>query len=142
MESVHLKHENVAELLLVTLRDGSDNKSDLFVNFSTITCKKLNPTLRKVAIVGLTFGFKITAYIPGIGHNFQEHSIVLVRRGRVKHLPSVRYHTVQGMLDTIIVNDHQQGHSHALCTLVIFHVFHKFGNEHNRPIVLVERRSF
>ncbi|CAN6472632.1 unnamed protein product [Victoria cruziana] len=142
MESVQLKHENVTELVLVTLRDGSDSKGDLSVNFSTITPKKPNSTLCKVFRVRLTFGFEITAYIPGIGHNLQEHSVVLVRGGRVKDLSSVRYHIVRGTLYAVGVKDHQQGHSSALYTLVIFHLFHKFSNEHNRPIIPMERRTY
>ncbi|CAN6446782.1 unnamed protein product [Victoria cruziana] len=142
MESVQLKHENITKLLLVTLRDRSDSKGDLSVNFSTITPKKSNSVLRKVARVRLTSGFKITAYIPGIGHNLQEHFVVLVRGGRVKDLLDVRYHIIQGTLDAIGVKDRQQGHSSALYTLVIFHLFHKFSNEHNRHIVLMERRTY
>nr|YP_010016128.1 ribosomal protein S12 [Cymbidium erythraeum]YP_010016170.1 ribosomal protein S12 [Cymbidium erythraeum]QOI73458.1 ribosomal protein S12 [Cymbidium erythraeum]QOI73500.1 ribosomal protein S12 [Cymbidium erythraeum] len=81
------------------------------VNFSTITPKKPNSALRKVARVRLTSGFEITAYIPGIGHNSQEHSVVLVRGGRVKDLPGVRYHIVRGTLDAVGVKDRQQGRS-------------------------------
>ncbi|KAJ7941742.1 30S ribosomal protein S12, chloroplastic [Quillaja saponaria] len=88
--------------------------SDLSVNFSTITPKKPNSALRKVARVRLTSGFEITAYIPGIGHNLQEHSVVLVRGGRVKDLPGVRYHIVRGTLDAVGVKDRQQGRSSAL----------------------------
>nr|UEN67603.1 ribosomal protein S12 [Sophora davidii]UEN67616.1 ribosomal protein S12 [Sophora davidii] len=84
---------------------------DLSVNFSTITPKKPNSALRKVARVRLTSGFEITAYIPGIGHNLQEHSVVLVRGGRVKDLPGVRYHIVRGTLDAVGVKDRQQGRS-------------------------------
>nr|YP_010567360.1 ribosomal protein S12 [Plicosepalus curviflorus]YP_010567399.1 ribosomal protein S12 [Plicosepalus curviflorus]UZC33632.1 ribosomal protein S12 [Plicosepalus curviflorus]UZC33650.1 ribosomal protein S12 [Plicosepalus curviflorus] len=76
-----------------------------------ITPKKPNSALRKVARVRLTSGFEITAYIPGIGHNLQEHSIVLVRGGRVKDLPGVRYHIVRGTLDAVGVKDRQQGRS-------------------------------
>nr|YP_010565487.1 ribosomal protein S12 [Yoania squamipes]UZA66541.1 ribosomal protein S12 [Yoania squamipes]UZA66566.1 ribosomal protein S12 [Yoania squamipes] len=79
--------------------------------YSTITPKKPNSALRKVARVQLTSGFGITAYIPGIGHNSQEHSIVLVRGGRVKDLPGVRYHIVRGTLDVVGVKDRQQGRS-------------------------------
>nr|YP_010625749.1 ribosomal protein S12 [Leptadenia pyrotechnica]YP_010625795.1 ribosomal protein S12 [Leptadenia pyrotechnica]WBG94555.1 ribosomal protein S12 [Leptadenia pyrotechnica]WBG94556.1 ribosomal protein S12 [Leptadenia pyrotechnica] len=86
----------------------------LSVNFSTITPKKPNSALRKVARVRLTSGFEITAYIPGIGHNLQEHSVVLVRGGRVKDLPGVRYHIVRGTLDAVGVKDRQQGRSSAL----------------------------
>nr|AZM31495.1 ribosomal protein S12 [Vancouveria planipetala] len=91
-----------------------DSKGDLSVNFSTIHPKKPNSALRKVARVRLTSGFEITAYIPGIGHNLQEHSVVLVRGGRVKDLPGVRYHIVRGTLDAVGVKDRQQGRSSAL----------------------------
>nr|WBU95036.1 ribosomal protein S12 [Cryptolepis sinensis]WBU95037.1 ribosomal protein S12 [Cryptolepis sinensis] len=77
----------------------------------TITPKKPNSALRKVARVRLTSGFVITAYIPGIGHNLQEHSVVLVRGGRVKDLPGVKYHIVRGTLDAVEVKDRQQGRS-------------------------------
>nr|ALO62146.1 ribosomal protein S12 [Crescentia cujete]ALO62147.1 ribosomal protein S12 [Crescentia cujete] len=76
-----------------------------------ITPKKPNSALRKVARVRLTSGFEITAYIPGIGHNSQEHSSVLVRGGRVKDLPGVRYHIIRGTLDAVGVKDRQQGRS-------------------------------
>ena len=79
-----------------------------------LTPKKPNFALRKVARVRLTSGFEITAYIPGIGHNLQEHSVVLVRGGRVKDLPGVRYHIVRGTLDAVGVKDRQQGRSSAL----------------------------
>nr|QJT42934.1 ribosomal protein S12 [Opuntia quimilo] len=79
--------------------------------YVTITPKKPNSALRKVARVRLTSGFEITAYIPGIGHNLQEHSAVLVRGGRVKDLPGVRYHIVRGTLDAVGVKDRQQGRS-------------------------------
>nr|UOU82926.1 30S ribosomal protein S12 [Gaultheria nummularioides] len=77
----------------------------------TITPKKPNSALRKVARVKLTSGFEITAYIPGIGHNLQEHSVVLVRGGRVKDLPGVRYHIIRGTLDAVPVKDRRQGRS-------------------------------
>ncbi|CAN4087043.1 unnamed protein product [Withania somnifera] len=99
------------QLLIIAL---SGSKGDLSVNFSTITPKKPNSALRKVARVRLTSGFEITAYIPGIGHNSQEHSVVLVRGGRVKDLPGVRYHIVRGTLDAVGVKDRQQGRSSAL----------------------------
>nr|YP_010975000.1 ribosomal protein S12 [Amyema miraculosa]YP_010975040.1 ribosomal protein S12 [Amyema miraculosa]WNR57936.1 ribosomal protein S12 [Amyema miraculosa]WNR57937.1 ribosomal protein S12 [Amyema miraculosa] len=79
-----------------------------------ITPKKPNSALRKVARVRLTSGFEITAYIPGIGHNLQEHSVVLVRGGRVKDLPGVRYHIVRGTLDTVGVKDRQQGRQYGV----------------------------
>ncbi len=77
----------------------------------TITPKKPNSALRKVARVKLTSKFEVTAYIPGIGHNLQEHSVVLIRGGRVKDLPGVRYHIVRGTLDTLGVKDRTQGRS-------------------------------
>ena len=77
----------------------------------TTTPKKPNSALRKVARVKLTSGTEVTAYIPGVGHNLQEHSIVLIRGGRVKDLPGVRYHIVRGTLDTTGVNDRKQGRS-------------------------------
>ncbi len=77
----------------------------------TITPKKPNSALRKVARVKLTSKFEVTAYIPGIGHNLQEHSVVLIRGGRVKDLPGVRYHIVRGTLDTIGVKNRIQGRS-------------------------------
>ena len=77
----------------------------------TTTPKKPNSALRKVARVRLTNGFEVTAYIPGEGHNLQEHSIVLIRGGRVKDLPGVRYHIVRGALDAAGVNDRRQSRS-------------------------------
>jgi small subunit ribosomal protein S12 len=78
---------------------------------TTQTPKKPNSALRKVARVRLTNGAEVTAYIPGEGHNLQEHSIVLVRGGRVRDLPAVRYHIVRGILDTTGVADRKQGRS-------------------------------
>ena len=77
----------------------------------TTTPKKPNSALRKVARVRLTSGFEVTAYIPGIGHNLQEHSVVMIRGGRVKDLPGVRYHIIRGTLDTQGVKDRQQNRS-------------------------------
>lgn len=77
----------------------------------TTTPKKPNSALRKVARIRLTNGFEVTSYIGGEGHNLQEHSVVLIRGGRVKDLPGVRYHTVRGSLDTSGVNDRKQGRS-------------------------------
>jgi len=77
----------------------------------TTTPKKPNSALRKVARLRLTNGFEVTAYIPGVGHNLQEHSIVLIRGGRVKDLPGVRYHIVRGTLDTMGVADRRRGRS-------------------------------
>ena len=77
----------------------------------TMTPKKPNSALRKYARVRLSNGYEVTAYIPGQGHNLQEHSVVLIRGGRVKDLPGVRYHTVRGSLDTSGVKDRKQGRS-------------------------------
>jgi len=77
----------------------------------TTTPKKPNSALRKVARVRLTNKMEVTAYIPGVGHNLQEHSIVLIRGGRVKDLPGVRYHIVRGALDTLGVADRRRGRS-------------------------------
>jgi small subunit ribosomal protein S12 len=77
----------------------------------TTTPKKPNSALRKVARVRLTNGMEVTSYIPGVGHNLQEHSIVLIRGGRVKDLPGVRYHIVRGTLDTLGVADRRRGRS-------------------------------
>lgn len=77
----------------------------------TVTPKKPNSALRKVARVRLVNGIEVTAYIPGVGHNLQEHSAVLVRGGRVKDIPGVRYHIVRGALDTLGVNDRKKSRS-------------------------------
>ncbi|NEO99078.1 MAG: 30S ribosomal protein S12, partial [Symploca sp. SIO2E9] len=77
----------------------------------TTTPKKPNSALRKVARVRLTSGFEVTSYIPGIGHNLQEHSVVMIRGGRVKDLPGVRYHIIRGTLDTAGVKDRSQSRS-------------------------------
>ncbi len=77
----------------------------------TVTPKKPNSAMRKVARVRLTSGFEVTSYIPGVGHNLQEHAIVLIRGGRVKDLPGVRYHTVRGTLDTQGVDGRNQRRS-------------------------------
>ncbi len=81
------------------------------VKVSTTTPKKPNSALRKIARVRLTNGMEVTAYIPGVGHNLQEHSVVLIRGGRVKDLPGVRYHIVRGALDTAGVAKRAQGRS-------------------------------
>jgi small subunit ribosomal protein S12 len=90
---------------------GSPQRRGVCVRVYTTTPKKPNSALRKVARVRLTSGYEVTAYIPGIGHNLQEHSVVLVRGGRVKDLPGVRYHIVRGTLDTLGVQDRKQGRS-------------------------------
>jgi small subunit ribosomal protein S12 len=81
------------------------------VQVKTMTPKKPNSALRKIARVRLTNSIEVTAYIPGIGHNLQEHSIVLIRGGRVKDLPGVRYHIIRGTLDASGVGDRKQGRS-------------------------------
>jgi small subunit ribosomal protein S12 len=90
---------------------GAPQKRGVCTRVYTSTPKKPNSALRKVARVRLTTGIEVTAYIPGIGHNLQEHSVVLVRGGRVKDLPGVRYHIVRGTLDTLGVDDRKQGRS-------------------------------
>ncbi len=90
---------------------GSPQKRGVCTRVYTSTPKKPNSALRKVARVRLTTGVEVTAYIPGMGHNLQEHSVVLVRGGRVKDLPGVRYHIVRGTLDTLGVEDRKQGRS-------------------------------
>ncbi|MDY0391116.1 MAG: 30S ribosomal protein S12 [Desulfobulbus oligotrophicus] len=86
-------------------------KRGVCVRVYTTTPKKPNSALRKVARVRLTNGIEVASYIPGIGHNLQEHSVVLIRGGRVKDLPGVRYHIVRGTLDTLGVNERRQGRS-------------------------------
>jgi len=90
---------------------GNPQKRGVCTRVFTVTPKKPNSALRKVARVRLTTGSEVTAYIPGIGHNLQEHSVVLVRGGRIKDLPGVRYHIVRGTLDTLWVEDRKQGRS-------------------------------
>ena len=92
-------------------RTPSPLKRGVCLKVFTTTPKKPNSALRKVARVRLTNGMEITAYIPGIGHNLQEHSVVLVRSGRVKDLPGVRYHVVRGVLDAGGVDGRKQGRS-------------------------------
>lgn len=91
--------------------EGSPQKRGVCTRVSTLTPKKPNSALRKVARVRLTTGTEVTAYIPGIGHNLQEHSVVLVRGGRVIDLPGVRYHIVRGSMDTAGVQSRNQGRS-------------------------------
>ena len=86
-------------------------KRGVCVKVSTTTPKKPNSALRKIARVRLTNGMEVTAYIPGIGHNLQEHSIVMIRGGRVPDLPGVRYHVVRGVLDSAGVTDRKRGRS-------------------------------
>ena len=91
--------------------EGCPQKRGVCTRVYTTTPKKPNSALRKVARVRLTNGFEVTSYIGGEGHNLQEHSVVLIRGGRVKDLPGVRYHTVRGSLDTAGVSDRRQGRS-------------------------------
>ncbi len=90
---------------------GCPQKRGVCVRVYTQTPKKPNSALRKVARVRLTNGIEVTTYIPGIGHNLQEHSIVLIRGGRVKDLPGVRYHIIRGTLDAVGVENRNQGRS-------------------------------
>jgi len=102
---------NILKNRPVPLKKGSPFKRGVCVKVTTVTPKKPNSALRKVARVRLTNGMEVTAYIPGIGHNLQEHSIVLIRGGRVKDLPGVRYHIVRGVLDTAGVDNRKRGRS-------------------------------
>jgi len=90
---------------------GCPQRKGVCLTVKTMTPKKPNSALRKIARVRLTNGYEITAYIPGVGHNLQEHSIVLVRGGRVKDLPGVRYHLVRGKLDASGVQDRKKSRS-------------------------------
>ncbi|AEJ38520.1 30S ribosomal protein S12 [Sulfobacillus acidophilus TPY] len=99
---------------------GNPQKRGVCISVKTVTPKKPNSALRKVARVRLTNGEEVTAYIPGIGHNLQEHSVVLVRGGRVRDLPGVRYHIIRGTLDAGGVQKRMQGRS-------------KYGAKKNQP---------
>ena len=90
---------------------GAPQKRGVCLQVRTMTPKKPNSALRKIARVRLSNQMEVTAYIPGIGHNLQEHSVVLVRGGRVKDLPSVKYHIIRGTLDAAGVRDRKQGRS-------------------------------
>jgi len=90
---------------------SSPQKRGVCVRVYTTTPKKPNSALRKVARVRLTNGMEVTSYIPGVGHNLQEHSIVMIRGGRVKDLPGVRYHIIRGTLDSVGVADRRRGRS-------------------------------
>lgn len=90
---------------------GHPQRRGVCTRVYTVNPKKPNSALRKVARVRITGGIEVTAYIPGVGHNLQEHSIVLIRGGRVKDLPGVRYHIIRGALDAIGVQDRRQGRS-------------------------------
>ena len=90
---------------------GAPQKRGVCTRVSTMTPKKPNSALRKIARVRLVNGIDVTAYIPGIGHNLQEHSVVLIRGGRVKDLPGVRYHIIRGTKDTLGVEDRRKARS-------------------------------
>ncbi len=91
--------------------DGCPQKRGVCIRVGTMTPKKPNSALRKIARVRLSNGMEVTAYIPGIGHNLQEHSVVLIRGGRVKDLPGIRYHIIRGTLDAAGVENRRQGRS-------------------------------
>ena len=95
----------------VPAMEQNPQKRGVCTRVYTTTPKKPNSALRKVARVRLTNGLEVTAYIPGVGHNLQEHSVVLIRGGRVKDLPGVRYHIIRGTLDSIGVQDRRQSRS-------------------------------
>ena len=103
--------ETKAEKTKTPALKGSPQRRGVCTRVFTHTPKKPNSALRKVARVRLTNGIEITSYIPGVGHNLQEHSVVLIRGGRVKDLPGVRYHIIRGTLDSIGVQDRRQGRS-------------------------------
>ncbi len=102
---------NVLKNKPVYPRKGSPFKRGVCIKVGTMTPKKPNSALRKIARVRLSNGMEVTAYIPGIGHNLQEHSVVLIRGGRVKDLPGVRYHIVRGVLDTAGVENRKTSRS-------------------------------
>ncbi len=108
---VRKPRKDKAEKSNVPALEGCPQKRGVCTRVYTTTPKKPNSALRKVARVRLTNGFEVTSYIGGEGHNLQEHSVVLIRGGRVKDLPGVRYHTVRGSLDTAGVSDRRQGRS-------------------------------
>ncbi len=95
----------------MTMGKGAPQKRGVCVQVKTVTPKKPNSALRKIARVRLTNGIEVTAYIPGEGHELQEHSVVLIRGGRVKDLPGVRYHVIRGTLDTSGVSNRRQSRS-------------------------------
>ncbi len=94
-----------------TTNNRAPQKRGVCTVVKTVTPKKPNSAMRKVARVRLSNGFEVTSYIPGVGHNLQEHSVVLIRGGRVKDLPGVRYHIIRGTLDTAGVKDRNQARS-------------------------------
>ena len=103
--------EKIKKKTKATALKSCPQKRGVCVRVYTTTPKKPNSALRKVARVRLTNGFGVTSYIPGEGHNLQEHSVVMIRGGRVKDLPGVRYHVIRGTLDSVGVQDRRQGRS-------------------------------
>lgn len=108
---IRLKRKKLEKKNKAPALGKSPQKRGVCTRVYTTTPKKPNSALRKVARVRLTNGIEVTAYIPGEGHNLQEHSIVMIRGGRVKDLPGVRYHIIRGTLDTGGVDDRKQGRS-------------------------------
>ena len=108
---VRNRRENIAKRNKVPAIKTCPQKKGVCTRVYTTTPKKPNSALRKVARVRLTNGFEVTSYIPGEGHNLQEHSVVLIRGGRVKDLPGVRYHVLRGVLDTQGVSERKQRRS-------------------------------
>ncbi len=108
----NLQHTwNALTMKRVKLRHGASVKRGVCLKVTTMTPKKPNSALRKIARVRLTNGVEVTAYIPGEGHNLQEHSVVIIRGGKVKDLPGVRYHIIRGALDCEGVQNRRQGRS-------------------------------
>ena len=108
--ALHWRHNSLRNRTIWSTR-GVPQCRGVCIQVRTMTPKKPNSALRKIARVRLTSGVEVTAYIPGEGHNLQEHSVVLIRGGRVPDLPGVRYHVVRGSLDTAGVSDRQRGRS-------------------------------
>jgi small subunit ribosomal protein S12 len=108
---VRMERKKVRKKSHVPALQNCPQKRGVCVRVYTTTPKKPNSALRKVARVRLTNGFEVTAYIPGEGHNLQEHSVILIRGGRVKDLPGVRYHVIRGTLDSAGVQDRRKGRS-------------------------------
>ena len=108
---VRMGREKITNKTKCPAMNSCPQKRGVCTRVWTITPKKPNSALRKVARVRLTTGIEVTAYIPGVGHNLQEHSIVLIRGGRVRDLPGIRYHIIRGVLDTAGVEGRKQGRS-------------------------------
>lgn len=108
---IRIGREEIKQKSSTPALQSCPQKRGVCVRVYTTTPKKPNSALRKIARVRLTNGIEVTSYIPGIGHNLQEHSVVLIRGGRVKDLPGVRYHIIRGTLDALGVADRKQGRS-------------------------------